>query len=294
MGAAIHTKFQRNLWGTTSALREPQRTDLWYVDLTNAISQINTALRESGVSGGIDTGSWWPQYARSISLPAAMIKSEVYLQDNIPVQQPAEDEALGEIKISFVWDTTTQVNNSYITQLLQIWHDLVRAGRGARYQGYQGSEGVYGDRASWLELNEDFKLNCNFDVAVVLLRGGMQKKTSSTGAPTADAAAAIRALEANAQAKARIGKQVQDSIKTGTPINVNATDAFGIKSSTTLTDVFQTPNLEIAAAYRICRMWLAGFKLPDLDYDAAKIGTIDATFYANAIVPLESATVVRV
>lgn len=292
MGNAIHTKMQRNLWGTTNALREPQRTDLWYVDFTNALSQINSALRVSGITGGIDLGSWQPQYARSISWPSTMVKAEAYLQDNIPIQQPAEDEPLGEIKISFIWDTAPQTNNSYITQFLQIWHDLVRAGRGARYQGFQGSDGSSGETQSWIPLDDYFQINCNFDVAVVLLRGGSQKNMSS--APSASDTATIRALEADSRMRAKVAKQISDAQKTGRTLDSSIFNVSTNTSTIGTTDYFTTPNLEIAAAYRICRMWLAGYKLPDLDYEASKLGTIEATFYASAIIPLESATVVKV
>lgn len=166
MGRIISTKEQVNFWGkqadvTSSDVLEPQRNDLFLVDLRSAARQIakytNTALI-----------LLFPQYVRSVALPEIKIKAEQISRDSIPYHMPAADECLEPIKVNFVVDTWDGNDRSDVVQFLDLWMALVRAGRGSRNQGFNTN-----NQTGYFLLDSDFRASYRFNFYVDFIRGNV-------------------------------------------------------------------------------------------------------------------------
>ena len=160
MARDITTITQTNLWGKqaeTGMGLEPQRTDLWFLNVENARQNVATAAN-------IPLSPVMPQYIRSVTMPELRTKADVYRRDSVPFQMPSWDDPLDAIKIVFLLDTHDQDDTSNVVQFLDAWLALTRAGRGSRFNGYNVNPG-------WMTLNSDYRVDCMFDIDIWLLRG---------------------------------------------------------------------------------------------------------------------------
>lgn len=172
---------QRNLWGAQGQEVEPQRADLWVVDFRQAITGLNqqiATLESSDLEKLADTLE--PFYATSVNLPVLATRAEDVNRDSRTYKMPGADEPLGEIKIVFLFDTTTNAKRSKVYALLETWRAFIRAGRGAM-----------GNEASVTQLNEHFRIDYAFDIGLTLLRGSsnptvnFSNQVSNVGNPSA-------------------------------------------------------------------------------------------------------------
>lgn len=161
---------KKNVWGSAQGL-DPQRADLWLVDLANAAGRINALDVGFNV-----TGFTYPQYVQSVSLPENKIKVESFRRDSVPYQMPSWDEPLDVLKIVFWMDTNDQTT-SYTYGLLSAWLELVRAGRGLRGSGYSAPTA----QLPLILLDDNFSSNYRFDCSMSFLRGS--SGGSAEGAP---------------------------------------------------------------------------------------------------------------
>jgi len=171
MSRLINDSFKRNLWGATSSVTgvlEPQRSDLWYIDFTNALN---------GVSDFFDSIVNYipPQMVQSISLPENKMKAEPFRRDSVPYQMPSWDEPLEMVRMTFLMDTSS-ANVSGILQFLNNWLELARAGRGFRSSGY----GLNARGEDPVLLDENFQSQYRFDCPLYFLRGNNQGASTTS------------------------------------------------------------------------------------------------------------------
>lgn len=163
----------KNVWGGGGDYSlEAQRTDLWRLDLGEAVTKLGqlatrdseaaarrqyfdgvTQLSQSRFPGGLGD-SWY--YARSVSFPEIRVASEVFRRHSTPSYMPGWDNAPTEFSVVFIHDTNDVPGNgqSSIVGLLEHWLRAVRSGRdGGR------------------PLNEDFSADFSFNMVATLLVG---------------------------------------------------------------------------------------------------------------------------
>lgn len=140
----------KNPW-TVSA--EPQRSDLWVVDLRQV-----TFLEEIGLKDHAF-------YASAVSLPEKTVGADTYYRNTTAYNMPGYDQPIGPARITFIHDVNEskegEVRRSKIYRLLETWQRLVRAGRG----GISGEEAVFLDenyRAPLFRFNITVRMACGF------------------------------------------------------------------------------------------------------------------------------------
>ncbi len=157
---------QINPWGRAGeGGEEPQRTDLWAVDLRLAVDGINQALQGRIPQNPL---AQVPSYfAQSVALPELMIKAEPVRRDSRSYNMPSWDEPLATTRIVFLVDAQTRYS-SRIYALLDRWRMLVRAGRG----GVGAEPGI--------TLNSNYRIDYAFSIMVGLLCGGSAQTQTGT------------------------------------------------------------------------------------------------------------------
>jgi hypothetical protein len=163
---------------------EPQRTDLFLVDLSSAAKLMAQVAPDTAVSIFV------PQYVRSVSFPEVKIRPEPFRRNSIPYNMPTWDEPVGEFKITFLTDTWDSINRCDVCNLLDLWVALSRAGRGARTNQYYTNGGI-----GWFLLDATYKVSSRFDINVSLVRGAIPAATTPT--QSVQQAQAIVNLNAN-------------------------------------------------------------------------------------------------
>lgn len=234
-------RFQaKNPWAQTL---EPQRADLWQLDMSQVVQGIVdlSIASDYGDYAAILKGT--PDvdlskltalkktvhfYAQSIDFPRLAISAVEIMKQSKPYNLPGYDEALGEIRISFIHDLDTNltddIRRSRIYTLLQAWRGLVRAGRGPMSQELVWS------------VDSSFKLpQFRYDVGVRFMAG--------VPFNTAD------------------GKDVSEAI---------------LNDASRLTDAVEGSSL-----YVLKKMWLSGLQLGTASMNKREVQTIEATLYAD-------------
>lgn len=153
-----------NPWGTSGGL-EPQRADLWLVDLSEPSLRMNQRLSAPT-----------RYFATSIRMPEQVVRGEPFRRDSQPRWMPTWDEPLAAITISFIHDVITidsdaneiDPSRSQIYQLLNRWRSAVRAGRGLMYDGAAGLGSATGVPD---ELDSHYSADFQFNIDVILLKG---------------------------------------------------------------------------------------------------------------------------
>lgn len=169
-----------NVQNPWSVSIDPQRADLWLLDIGPAITSMLATARANGATPNwlISTNDLKFQ-ARSVTLPNRQVAAHQVRLDNAVGQFPSGNQAGGQMQVVFVHDanqdlTGTGFYNSQLSLALEIWRAMVRAGQGFSYTG-QGGERI---PVFTLEQASDRGLggyslvpNYAHDLTVTLLRG---------------------------------------------------------------------------------------------------------------------------
>ena len=255
MAFNITTAKQTNLWGKQSTPGadiglEPQRNDLYMVDFTNAVKNVEAVSKKT-------LAPFLPQYVRSCTLPELRTKSEPIRRDSIPYNMPSWDDPLDAIKIVFLLETSTQTYSTVVA-FMDLWLALTRAGRGSRQAGYYTTLG-------WFRLNSSYSVDFRFDVFLYLLRGAsasnnfVQNDAFNRNQATTQITPAQAAIE-------RVGNQLNATI--GATVNPG--------NSGVITNLVQH------STYTFKNAWLGAYKMSDFNYTENGLVTVDATFYADS------------
>lgn len=270
MSRIISSDTQNNLWakqadlGDASSGLEPQRNDLFYVDLDNAvrlIQQAGTFLELPPIK---------PQLARSVTFPENKVRPDQVRRDSVAYNMPCWDEPLDAIRIVFLVDTWDADNRSDIVEVLDVWLALVRAGRGARQLGYLTPRG-------WYTLDKNYRVECSYDVHIHLLRGNSPSGTQAAIAQSVTA----QALQIQPQANQTFSilKNISNLTSSG-PNNAPSLQSIPpIAPAPPLT----TANMVDHTIWILRNAWLSGYKLSDLNYSESGLMQVEATFFADAI-----------
>jgi hypothetical protein len=267
MSKNIAKQNQMNLWGkqtdaASSSVLEPQRTDLFLVDLTSAAKLISKIAHAP-------VPVMFPQYVRSIALPESIVKPEVYRRDSIPYNMPGWDDPIGAVKVTFLLDTwDTDYDKSDVIRFLDLWVGLTRAGRGARGSGFTNLNRQF-------ILDDDYGVRCQFDIYVSLLRGALLN--------TEQALSDVRRV---VQLNDAILKQYEESMVEYRQQVANVGAEPGILTVPSYRQERATlflPDMLEHAKWRVGNAWCAGYKLQDLSYTESQVMSVEATFYPESI-----------
>ena len=246
---------QKNVWGSQGQIN-PQRSDLWLVDFTQVIRGINTQIEKKEIVTSIQPlePTVEPYYVSSVSMPVMRVKADEFRRDSKPYMMPGFDEALPEIRIVFVMEAPKTGNTSKVYRFLEVWRAFVRAGRGA-----MGNELTVG-------LGVRYTAPARFPVTITLLRGNANPKISAVSIDMSGVNQALAAVDA----ALRPMRLSQIAAEGGL---VNKLDFALVEN-----------DLEDCAVFQVENMWLAGYKLSDLDYSKGnELVKIEATFFADNI-----------
>jgi len=248
-----------NPWGRPTAdsslTLEPQRADLWMVDLGqvlngvvgsgiynyigNMVDGVGITMRQyaSMVSPFGKKSTTIRYYVASVSLPEQVVKPEEVVRDSRPYNVPGYDGPLGQTRMTFIHDISSwnenDVRRSEIWALLTLWRALVRAGRGS----------FTNDIVPLLDAN--FMANYAFPVSVKFL-GGLSLKDAQ-------------------------------NLANNPPTTFSPGSGIGPTSA-----------MEVAAVYTLKNCWLSTMQIGEISYEGgAKVVLITATFYADDIVPVD-------
>lgn len=253
MSRDVSVNSLRNLWGVQSVAGanalEPQRVDLFLVDFTNAVAELNAAA-------GIQLSPVEPQFVKSVSIPDLKIKAEVIAKNSIPVHFPSWDEPVEPAKISFLLDTYSAEDKSAVLDMLDTWIALTRAGHGKKFGGF----GSGSQETGYFLLDSTFRTNCRFDIQVKFLRG---KLKSAQAAPV------------------DLIPQVNGEVA-ASRLNEAATQHDIFARYTVPNSSILEPDMEEHMRIVLRKAWCAGYKVSDLNYGDSQLVTVDAIFYPEA------------
>jgi hypothetical protein len=148
-----------NPWGREL---EPQRSDLWEVNLEPLIREFESRGGSYGLNGKTTF------YASAVTLPELAITPDIIYRDSRPYNMPGLDSQLSPARITFTHDVSSTAENdvrcSKIYRLLNAWRSIVRSGRGG-----MSTESVP-------TLGQNFKppLEWQFNLNLQFLQGGRQ------------------------------------------------------------------------------------------------------------------------
>ena len=245
----------KNQWGVQGG-QNPQRADLWQADLASVITNLN---RSDPFNPQLQN---LPRYVPcAVSLPELKIKPEPYRRDSRSYQMPSVDEPLDPVRISFIMDDGGFINRqnndisaSEIYRVMDVWRRVSRAGRGAL-----GSE-------LFLVLDANYTVAFRFSIYLYLCRGNSLPSSATTGGTTLNGGTTSQ--QATFDATARSNQLVSQ-------VQVLQSRAAALDQTLV--------GLEVTNIFMLENAWLSGFKIGDLNYEAAKVLTLDATIYAENI-----------
>jgi hypothetical protein len=268
MGRHINSADQLNLWGRASdddGVYEPQRTDLFMVDLTGASRKL------AGLLSTKDSVDLTPQFVQSVTFPEQKVRPEMFRRDSVAFNMPTWDEPLDPIKITFLVSAMEDDLLHPVLYFLEWWHLLARRGMGSKAHLY---ESVVSSKTEigYVSLDGDYRMNCRFDFMIQLLRGG-------------DSQAMLNAMrrQRDQLVATTPGKTSQNGV-----LYSKATPS-GDPSSPYRLDVGLAANVsnraEMSAAmqWMVKGAWIGGYKLSDLSYTRSELLTCEASFYPEAI-----------
>lgn len=255
MARIINT--QTNQWGRYNGA-DPQRSDLWVVDFTNALKGIKAALASATqLSASVPTPfvptSLENYFAYSVGLPDLKVRPETFRRDANPYQMPSWDDPHEAVRMSFLLDChrfnspNLSPYRSDIYQMLDTWRACVRAGR-------RGMSNEYA-----ITLNGDYRIDYAFDVQLSLLTGAIPSVSAVTGIQSATGSPGIF----------RSGVS-------GLIAGINNAASAGQAA-------LLNGDLIISMQYRLVNCWLSSFKLSELNYEQAKLVQLDCIFYTDDI-----------
>lgn len=252
-----------NQWGRQSG-PNPQRSDLWQVDLSALITGLNTV--QSGEEDGIFLPDMPRYFSASVSIPEQKIKAEPVRRDSCSYNMPGWDEPLEAFKFTFILDdggnqssSATISGQSTLYTLFTIWRAVVRSGRGA-----------VGNESSFV-LNANYTLDYAYPIYIYLLKGQAPPGLSSL--------------------QAVIGANTSNSYNTtfqDSNDEAAITRAQLQSTGSDFSSLAAQMGLDISGIYRLENAWLSSFKMADLSYEGAKVHTIEASIYADNLLQVWS------
>jgi hypothetical protein len=269
---------QKNPWGTQRAEGglEPQRADLWIVDIDSAVRKIRRVL-------SLPLPEIQYFYAQSVALPELVVRPDQFRRDSRPYNMPSFDEPLQPVRITFLVDNTDDEQSSDIYTVLDAWRTVVRAGRGAMSSERQ------------VFLNENFRIDFAFNIYVMLVKGGhalietttakAKTKSALTSQQPSGPLFSIRRdpsalnqiptpLNAGQASQQQTETQQQAALFQASVAN----QLSGLSTSAVQND------LQSASLYALENAWLSSFRINELNYASNQLLTIEAQFYADNIV----------
>jgi hypothetical protein len=274
---------QRNPWGAQAGLggEEPQRSDLWVIDLSSPLRGISTQL-------DVNLSPIPSYFAQSVSIPELRVKADQFRRDSRPYNMPTFDDPPDAVKINFILDASEKGVASRIYALLDAWRSLVRAGRGAM------------SKEVTVVLNENYRIDFQFNINVMLLKGGnakisqtaqnpvdplVQAALQSSGTPKRSNIFSLRRDNTNTlQQPSPLGPSQASSqafLASVTASQASTGAALLIANSTQLSSVDN--DLQISGQYILQNAWLSAFRINDLNYANAAISVVEATFYVEDV-----------
>lgn len=290
---------QRNVWGRTKG-QEPQRLDLWALDMTSAVQQIAEQL-------GIQLPDIPGYFAASVTVPELRVLPDVVRRDSRPYNMPGWDNQLDAVRVNFIVDANPESDQSIIYQTLDAWRTLVRAGRGSMSSEMS------------VNLNQNYRVDYSFDIMVYLLRGNADfnavVQAQSTAAQLAFSTArafgdtanqwnnpVTRAMrdrvqnfadqydnqqpgESDDDYQKRLGMQIQLKQQI-IQANMAAKETGAsptIKRDTFFEAVFNN-NLKISGVLLLKRAWLGSMRFAELNYANSGVLTLEAQFFVEDVV----------
>lgn len=277
MPRLINLADQKNLWGaTTSGGLEPQRSDLWLVDLTELVNGLNKQGTFEAL-GLAAVPKFLPQFVQSVTFPELKMKAEAFRRDSIPFNMPSWDEPMDPVKITFLMDTWPNPNQSMVVSLMQAWQAIVRAGRGDR-------SSLYADDALAVPLNANFRYDYTFPIRIAQLRGGFAASGHLSGEQIDQMNQQMvyrSQQDSDAQDKLQAALASGDQESAITYANMaNPQGNFNFRSAEQR-PLKEVPWLHVAGNWMLSNCWLGGWKMSDHTYAESKPTTVDATIYAE-------------
>jgi hypothetical protein len=129
---------------TPEAILEPQRSDLFTVDLSAALRRIQSLLAESGSSTANALAAEFPRdvaadmryYVNGVEFPEARIGMTTVKRHDNPYPWPGPDEVAGSLAMTFTQEiSVAEEPVSGIAAFLYGWRAIVRAGRAGAVTG---------------------------------------------------------------------------------------------------------------------------------------------------------------
>ena len=253
-----------NQWGRQGG-PNPQRSDLWQVDLSDVIG---------GLNDNPNIGTWLDElpryYHATVSLPELKIKPETVRRDSRSYNMPSWDEPLDAIRMTFVVDDGGKATKnggegteSAIYKLLDVWRSVVRAGRGA-----VGSEANF-------QLDANYRIDYAFPVYVYLLKGQPMPVLSS---------------QSSVQTVQTGQNTFNSTFEGGSSTTQTKTQTQTIQANGFSALFTQQTGLDVAGIFRLENAWLASFKLMDLSYERSGTLTLEATLFADNLLQIRRAS----
>jgi hypothetical protein len=272
---------QRNPWGAQAGLggEEAQRSDLWIVDLSSPLRGISAQLN-------VNMPPIPSYFAQSVSLPELRVKADQFRRDSRPYNMPGFDDPPDPVKINFILDAAEDGVSSRIYSVMDAWRSLVRAGRGAM------------SKESTVVLNENYRIDFQYNINLLLLKGGRAKISQTAQSPTDALVIQQRATRLRNTNIFTIQTDNTNTLQKQTPEDQTeaqrqqaqanaqaaaaaASAALLVSNSVQLSSVDN--DLQYSGAYTLQNAWLGSFRLSDLNYGTSVITMLEATFYCEDV-----------
>jgi hypothetical protein len=249
-----------NPWGKQGGLN-PQRSDLWQVDLSEAIGELNS---NQNISIRLDDIPRY--YAATVSLPELKIKPETVRRDSRSYNMPSWDEPLDAIRITFVVDDGGKATKngsagteSSIYKFMNVWRSVVRAGRGP-----------VGNEANF-QLDANYRINYAFPVYIYLLKGQPMLVLSSQSS--------VQMVQPGQNTFNSTFEGGSSTTRTKTQTQTQQANSFSALFA-------QQTGLDVSGIFRLENTWLAAFKLTELAYERSGTLALEATLFAENILQI--------
>jgi hypothetical protein len=112
-----------NVWGKSGGNLDSQRSDLWVLDLQDAVQGLKGRFKDDyGFNG--NSYLFFPQ---SVALPELKVKVEEIKKDNLPVMYPGYNEPISAVRANFLVDANSKGSSIY--RFLYNWWVAGQSGR---------------------------------------------------------------------------------------------------------------------------------------------------------------------
>ena len=187
-----------NPWGRYSPTQsgyDPQRTDLWQLDLAQALNGVRSKVARAAtifsnskaeeIFFALPASSDMPFYARRVNLPSFKTNLSQVRRDNVPSQFPGYDDPPGVMVVDFIHETVgsyASYRGSVMWALFEAWRAVVRAGQQLSPES----------SALALSLNEakdpgtTLAVTSAYNIGINLLSGFVTAQSQTTAAQGAD------------------------------------------------------------------------------------------------------------